>query len=82
MTNWCPYCQAAKALLKSLGIRWNEINIELEGISRPELFRLTGGRTVPQIVVNGKSVGGYSELFALHQSGELEKLLQTEGETH
>ena len=77
MTNWCPYCQQAKALLSSLGIEWNEINIELEGLSRVDLANLTGGYTVPQIVVNGQNLGGYSELYALHHSGELQKLLQT-----
>lgn len=81
VTNWCPYCQQAKALLSSLGIEWNEINIELEGLSRVDLANLTGGHTVPQIVVNGKSLGGYSELYALHQSGALLDLLQLESVT-
>ena len=76
MTNWCPYCQQAKMLLGSLGIEWNEINIELEGLSRVDLANLTGGHTVPQIVVNGQNIGGYSELYALHHSGALQKLLQ------
>ena len=76
MTNWCPYCQQAKALLRSLGVQWNEINIELEGLSRVDLANLTGGHSIPQIVINGKSLGGYSDLYALHQSGALRELLQ------
>lgn len=81
MTNWCPYCQQAKALLGSLGVQWNEINIEMEGLSRVDLANLTGGHTVPQIMIDGKSIGGFSELYALHQSGALKELLQPDSVT-
>lgn len=74
-TNWCPYCQQAKRLLDSLGVTWKEINIELEGMSRVQLSKITGGHTVPQIVIDGKPIGGYMELSNLYQSGELQKLL-------
>ena len=75
VTNWCHYCTRAKRLLKSLGQKWNEINIEKEGLSRYDLSQLTGGYTVPQIVIGDQPVGGFSELFALHQSGKLKALL-------
>ena len=74
-TNWCPYSIQAKKLLKSLGVTWKDVNIELEGISRVALSKLTGGFTIPQVVINGKPVGGYSELSALHQRGELLPLI-------
>lgn len=75
VTTWCPYCTQAKRLLESLGQEWKEINIEREGLSRGDLARLTGGQTVPQIVIGDQSIGGFSELFALHQSGNLQALL-------
>ena len=67
----CPYCSAAKRLLKDRGFEYEEINIEHEGMSREKLVELTGGRTVPQIVINGKPIGGYDNLLALDQKGEL-----------
>jgi glutaredoxin len=76
VTTWCPYCSLARNLLESLEVAWKEINIEREGISRAQLADLTGRFTVPQIVINGKSVGGYTELYALNQSGQLKLLLQ------
>ena len=75
VTTSCPSCTRAKRLLKSLGQKWNEINIEKEGLSRYDLSQLTGGYTVPQIVIGDQTVGGFSELFALHQSGTLKALL-------
>ena len=62
-TNWCPYCQQAKRLLETEGLTWKEINIELEGISRVQLSKLTGGHTVPQIIIDGKSIGGFTDLY-------------------
>ncbi len=75
MTNWCPYCAQAKRLLESIGAEWDEVNIEKQGMSREELAQLTGGHTVPQIVIGDTHIGGYNELFALHQSGKLADLL-------
>ena len=75
VTTWCPYCTQAKRLLKSLGQEWKEINIVKEGLSRRDLAKLTGGHTVPQIVIGDQPVGGFSELFALHQSGKLLAML-------
>ena len=67
----CPYCTAAKRLLTERGYKYEEINIEHEGISREKLVELTGGRSVPQIIMNGKPIGGYDNLLALDQKGEL-----------
>lgn len=74
-TSWCPSCNAAKQLLASKGLEYEEINIEEIGMSREELAKLTGGMTVPQIVVNENNIGGFDKLMMLSQSGELEKLL-------
>ncbi len=67
----CPYCSAAKRLLKERGFKYEEINIEQEGINREKLVELTGGRTVPQIIINGKPIGGYDNLLVLDQKGTL-----------
>ncbi len=75
-TSWCPYCRNAKMLMDKKGIAYEEINIEEKGISREELRKITGGMSVPQIVINEKPIGGYDNLWALDQSGELDKTLK------
>lgn len=70
-TTFCPYCRAAKRLLESRGLEYSEINIEKKGKSRAQLEELTGGRTVPQIVMDGESIGGYDDLIALDNKGKL-----------
>jgi len=67
----CPYCVAANRLLTDRGFEYEEINIEREGISREKLVELTGGRTVPQIIIDEKPIGGYDNLLVLDQKGEL-----------
>ena len=74
-TSWCPSCVSAKNLLAELNIDFEEINIEELEMSREELFDITGGMSVPQIVINQKSIGGYENLLHLMQSGQLDKLL-------
>jgi len=76
-TIWCPSCRAAKSLLNSKNIEYEEINIEEAGISREQLKELTGGHTVPQIIVNGVSIGGYEQLLILNQKDKLDKLIQS-----
>ena len=75
MTKWCPYCRNAKTLLNNKGVSYEELNIDELGMTRNELYDLTGGRTVPQIIINKNSIGGFYDLFALHQSGDLDGLL-------
>jgi len=58
-------------LLSDRGLEFEEINIEEEGWSRDDLYELTGGRTVPQIIINEKSIGGYDDLLKLDSIGEL-----------
>ena len=75
-TSWCPSCVMAKRLLEEKNISYTEINIEEKGWDREKLKELTGAMTVPQIVINEKSIGGYESLLNLNQSGELERLTQ------
>lgn len=75
-TEWCVPCKNAKKLLDDKKVTYKEIDIEQNEITRDDLFDITGGRTVPQILINDTVIGGYSELFYLNQSGELDQLLK------
>ena len=77
-TTWCPSCVSAKKIFDELGLDYEEINIEDKGMSREDLAKLTGGHTVPQIVINDNCIGGFSDLMTLNQSGELKKILSDE----
>jgi glutaredoxin 3 len=73
----CPYCHAAKALLDSKGVAYDEIDVSFSPQLRAEMTRLAGGRTsVPQIWVGETHVGGCDELHALDAAGELDPMLQ------
>ena len=70
-TSWWGPCKAAKQLLDDKGLSYEEINIEEAGISRGDLVKLTGGYTVPQIIINDKPIGGFDQLLELNQEGKL-----------
>lgn len=74
-TETCPYCERAKQLLTRKGQTWTEINIEAEPGRRTEMVDRTGQRTVPQIFIGDRHVGGSDELHALEEKGELDALL-------
>jgi glutaredoxin 3 len=74
-TSWCPWCDRAKALLKTRGIDFADVNIESQPDFRQQLLDLTGGYTVPQIVIGDSPIGGFQQLRALDASGELGKLI-------
>ena len=70
-TRWCGYCVRAKILLDSLGLPYEEISLDGDPHFRQRLFDLTGGWTVPQIVIDGAPIGGYVELWRLEREGKL-----------
>jgi glutaredoxin 3 len=74
-TEWCGYCVRAKALLDGKGLEYEELLLEEGPDFRQRLFDLTGGWTVPQILIDGEPIGGYTELWRLDRSGELEEQL-------
>lgn len=76
-TNYCPYCSAAKNLLKSKGVSFEEINVEGDDEKRTWLRSVTGQRTVPQIFINDKPIGGFTDMKSLDESGELDTLLKS-----
>jgi glutaredoxin 3 len=72
----CPYCVAAKNLLKSKGLEWNEVRVDADPAQRDLMLQRSGGRrTVPQIFINDQHVGGYDDLVAADRSGKLRQLL-------
>jgi glutaredoxin 3 len=73
-TRWCGYCVRAKALLESRGLEYEEISLDEDPAFRQKLFDLTGSWTVPQILIDGKPIGGYTELWRLDKAGELAPL--------
>ncbi|MEA3149547.1 MAG: glutaredoxin 3 [Gammaproteobacteria bacterium] len=76
MTGWCPYCQRAGALLTQKKLAFDQINVDDDAKSRQEMTRRSGRRSVPQIFIGEKHIGGCDDLFALDGSGELDRLLQ------
>lgn len=71
----CPYCVRAKRLLAARQIPYEEIDVGSDDALRADLVRRTRRRTVPQIFIDGRSIGGYEELAALDASGELRELV-------
>jgi glutaredoxin 3 len=74
-TTWCGYCVRAKALLRSRGLEYTEVVMDDDPAFRARLQELTGGWTVPQILVDGRPIGGYTELWRLDRDGRLAELL-------
>jgi glutaredoxin 3 len=79
ITDWCPYCRRARNLLTGKSATFHEINVEEEPKFREEMIARSGRRTVPQIFIGDKHVGGCDDLFALEESGELDRLIQGAG---
>jgi glutaredoxin 3 len=79
VSDWCPYCQRAKSLLKQKQLVFSEVNIEEDEKLREEMIARSNRRTVPQIFIGEKHVGGCDELYALERSGELDRLIQGAG---
>jgi glutaredoxin 3 len=74
-TGWCPYCVRARALLERKGLALREIKVDEDSSARDTMLARSGGRrTVPQIFIGERHVGGFDELYALDRSGELDAL--------
>ena len=74
-TPMCPYCIRAKSLLKEKGVAFKDINVMEFPDQRQVMQERSGRRTVPQIFLDGQSIGGCDELFGLERTGELDKIL-------
>ena len=75
----CPYCVRAKRLLKERGLAYEEIDVATDDALRLEVMKRSGRRTVPQIFIDCRSIGGYDELAELDASGELATLTRAAG---
>ena len=74
-TNWCPYCERARRLLRSKGAHFEEIDVESAAEKRAEMISRSGRRTVPQIFIGDHHVGGSDDLADLEAAGKLDNLL-------
>ncbi len=73
----CPFCHRAKALLKQKGVEFTEHNVTLGGALKQAMIeRANGARTVPQIFIDDKHIGGCDDLYALDGAGKLDPLIQ------
>ena len=74
-THYCPYCFRAKSLLLSKNVVFEEIDVTDDPERRAEMERLSRRYTVPQIFIDGKSIGGYDDARRLDDAGELDQML-------
>lgn len=72
----CPFCVRAKRLLAERRIPYREIDVSLDDDLRADIVARTGRRTVPQIFIDGRSIGGYEELAAMDAAGDLRELAE------
>ena len=73
-TENCIHCQRAKELLEKEGLPFDDIRVDEDPNKLKEMMELTQRRTVPQIIIDGNPIGGYDDLWALYQNGDLHKL--------
>ena len=74
--DFCPYCMRAKSLLKKKGLEFTEFNVQKDPERRSEMLeRTAGARSIPQIFINDRHVGGCDQLYALEKKGELDSWL-------
>lgn len=75
-TKICPYCQRAKSLFNRKQLSYQEINVEEIEAREKMMKRTNGARSVPQIFIDEKHIGGCDDLYALEQAGKLDQLLE------
>ena len=76
LTAACPFCQSAERLLLEKGARIEKVRVDLEPARRAEMMQKSGRRTVPQIWIGARHVGGCDDLYALEREGRLDPLLE------
>ena len=73
--DYCPFCNYAKALLRSKEMVFQEIDVTSDDLQQEEMIRLSGRRTVPQIFIDDTPIGGFEELRQLENEGKLDRVL-------
>lgn len=76
VANYCPYCRRAENLLTQKGILFDAVDVTDDDKTRAWLVQTTGFKTVPQIFIDGKPIGGFDNLSELDRAGKLEPLTQ------
>ncbi|MEL7046206.1 MAG: glutaredoxin 3 [Pseudomonadota bacterium] len=74
-TRFCPYCMAARRLLAAKGVNYEDIGVDGDPDLRRQMTERAGQRTVPQIWIGERHIGGFTELAALEEQGELDRIL-------
>lgn len=74
---YCPYCDRAKDVLQAKGLHYEEVRIDLNPDRRDEMIELTQRKTVPQIIIEGKPIGGFDDMVALIRQGQFDVLLKS-----
>ena len=74
-TRFCPFCIRARELLSTKGVAYEEIAVDGDRDKRQEMMARSGRRTVPQIWIGDRHVGGFDDLWRLEQQGQLDELL-------
>lgn len=74
-TTYCPYCVRAKDLFLRKGVKFTEVSAEDDAVREAMIAKAGGRRTVPQIFINEKHIGGCDDLYALDKAGKLDALL-------
>ncbi len=77
--DYCAFCRHAKALLNSKGVDFEEIDISQDEALQEKIWQSSGRKTVPQIFVDGRPLGGFEEIRELDARGELDKILEIDG---
>lgn len=75
-TTSCPFCVAARRLLRERDLTWTEVSVDIDPDKRAEMMSRSGRHTVPQIFIGDTHVGGFDDLDALDQEGGLDRLLK------
>jgi glutaredoxin 3 len=75
-TGWCPYCDRARELLTQKGLTFKEIDVGEDAKLREQMISLSGRRTVPQIFIGARHIGGCDDLYALDAGGQLDPLIE------
>ncbi len=76
-TEQCPFCLAARMLLKKKGVEFKDVLVSQDPGLRARMEQLSGRKTVPQIFINDESIGGFDELYSLDKQGGLDELLSS-----
>lgn len=74
-SQYCPFCFRAKAIFQQKSVAFEEINVDMDSALKKEMMQKSGQRTVPQIWIGERHIGGCDDLMAIQRSGELDQLL-------